>query len=76
MEKKQIFTSEMILSEFSDQKDGFEAESLQRMSYAEFKKQGRFYKIIVCELKRESKTYLQRNTPRYINGIAYEKMFE
>ena len=46
------------------------------MNYAEFKKQGRFYKIILTELERESKASLQRNVPKYIKGTAYEKMFE
>ena len=64
------------ISNLSDNKPNLTEDDFLGLNMIKFRKEARAYKIINYELTKEDKKLLCDETPNYIKGDGYNKMFE
>ena len=67
---------EESISNLSDNKPNLTEDDFLGLNMIKFRKEARAYKIINYELTKEDKKLLCDETPNYIKGDGYNKMFE
>ena len=70
------YEEKMIVSELSDDKTVLEPNDLTGMDYIWFRKNGRGYKLILTVLERETRDMLLNDTPHYIKGTAFARLYD